>query len=62
MYISMFSKDHRIFWNLQEQLSICLERGDSPVHFAYRTVSDGFMDAEKWAKLFSTSNFRNMVH
>ena len=38
----MFSKDHRIFWNLQEQLFICLERGDSPVRFAYRTVSEGF--------------------
>lgn len=62
MYISMLSKDHRIFWNLQDLLSICLEKGDTPVHFAYRRASEGFLVAEKWAKPYCTSNFRNMVH
>ena len=62
MYISMFSKDHRIFWNFQEKLYICLERVESTVRFAYRTVSEGFIVAEKWANIFCTSNFRNMVH
>ena len=62
MYICTFSKDHRKLWNLQDLLSICLERGDTPVRFAYRTASEGFMVAEKWAKLFCTSNFRNKVH
>ena len=62
MYICMFLKDHEKFWNLQDLLSICLKRGDTPVRFAYRTASEGFMVAEKWAKLFCTSNFRNKVH
>ena len=29
---------------------MCLERGDKPVRFAYRTTSEGFMVAEKWEK------------
>ena len=62
MYESMISKHHGIFWNLQDLLSICLERGDMPVHFANRTASEGFMVTEKRAKLFCTSNFRNTVH
>ena len=62
MYICMFSKDHRKFWNLQDLLSICLKRGDTPVRFAYRTASEGFMVAEKWAKLFCKSNFISKVH
>ena len=62
MYESMISKHHGIFWNLQDLLSICLDRGDRPVHFAYRTASEGFMVTEKRAKLFCTSNYRNMVH
>ena len=62
IYVSMISKHHGIFWNLQDLLSICLERGDMPVHFAYRTASEGFMVTEKRAKLFYTSNFRNTVH
>ena len=62
IYVSMISKHHGIFWNLQDLLSICLERGDMPVHFAYRTASEGFMVTEKRAKLFCTSNFRNTVH
>ena len=62
IYVSMISKHHGIFWNLQDLLSICLERRDTPVHFAYRTASEGFMVTEKRAKLFCTSNFRNTVH
>ena len=62
IYVRMISKHHGIFWNLQDLLSICLERGDTPVHFAYRTASEGFMVTEKRAKLFCTSNFRNPVH
>ena len=62
IYISMFSRDHRIFWNVQDLLFTCLERGDTPVRFAYRTASEGFMVAEKWAKLFCTLNFSNKVH
>ena len=58
----MFLKDHRKFLNLQDLPFICLERGDTPVRFAYRMASEGFMVAEKWAKLFCTLNFRNMVH
>ena len=62
IYVRMISKHHGIFWNLQDLLSICLERGDTPVHFAYRTASEGFMVAEKSAKPFNISNFRNMAN
>ena len=60
-YVRMISKHHGIFWNLQDLLSICLERGDMPVHLAYRTASEGFMVTENRAKLFCTSNYRNTV-
>ena len=50
--VSMISKHHRIFWNLQDLFSICLERGDTPIRFAYRTAFEGFMVAEEWAKPF----------
>ena len=62
IYVSMISRHQRIFWNLRDLFSIYLGRGNAPVHFAYRTASKGFMVAEKWAKLFCTSNFRNKVH
>ena len=62
VHICTFSKDHRKLWNLQDLLSICLERGDTPVCFAYRTASEGFMVAEKWAKLFCKSTFINKAH
>jgi len=62
IYVSMLSKHHGIVWNLQDLLSICVEKGDMPVHFAYRTASGGFMVTEKRAKHFYTSNFRNTAH
>ena len=62
IYVSMISKHHGIVWNLQDLLSICLEKGDTPAHFAYRKASEGFMVTEKQAKLFHTSNFRNTVN
>ena len=61
MTISVFMYVFKKSWNILEPLR-CLERGDTPVRFAYRTTSEGFMVAEKWAKLFCTSNFRNKVH
>ena len=54
--------NHRKLWNLQDLLSICLQRGDTPVRFAYKMASEGSMVAEKWAEQFCTSSFRNKVH